>query len=278
MASARIEGRNGLGPWKGRVFLAVGRALYLGPAGDTSPHSHHAIQVSVSLQAPLRLRHGGGSWQEYEGVVVSPDVTHQLDGGWGDLALFYVEPQSPDARSLLANPRDPIQTLPSSTLSDVRKVARRIARHPPSQSELGAVVADLMQSIGFAPEAAEPVDRRVEDFIRRLRTQLGKKISMPELAHAVGLSPSRFRHVFRREVGMSAQSYVVWLRINEACAALARGTSLSDAAYQAGFSDAAHFTRTFRRTFGLAPSQLADGLTLHTGLETGRRFPGTVAS
>ncbi len=61
---------------------------------------------------------------------------------------------------------------------------------------------------------------------------------------------------------MSAQSYVMWLRIYAACVALARGASLSDAAYQAGFSDAAHFTRTFRRTFGLAPSQLAGRLTL----------------
>ena len=61
---------------------------------------------------------------------------------------------------------------------------------------------------------------------------------------------------------MSAQSYVVWLRIYDACAALARGASLSDAAYQAGFSDAAHFTRTFRRTFGLAPAQVTRRLTL----------------
>jgi AraC-like DNA-binding protein len=53
---------------------------------------------------------------------------------------------------------------------------------------------------------------------------------MSELARAVGLSPSRLRHVFRSEIGMSAQSYVVWLRIYEACAALAKGASLSDAA------------------------------------------------
>ena len=52
----------------------------------------------------------------------------------------------------------------------------------------------------------------------------------------------------------------MWLRIYEACAALAEGASLSDAAYQAGFSDAAHFARTFRRTFGLAPVR-------HTGWE-----------
>jgi AraC-like DNA-binding protein len=63
-------------------------------------------------------------------------------------------------------------------------------------------------------------------------------------------------------MGMSAQSYVVWLRIYEACSALAEGASLSGAAAHAGFADTAHFTRTFRRTFGLAPSQIAHALRL----------------
>ena len=55
---------------------------------------------------------------------------------------------------------------------------------------------------------------------------------------------------------MSTQSYIVWLRLYEACSAVARGVPFSAAALQAGFSDAPHFTRTFRRTFGLAPSQV----------------------
>ncbi len=76
----------------------------------------------------------------------------------------------------------------------------------------------------------------------------------------------------RHKIGMSAQSYIVWLRIYDACATLAQGASLSDAAYQAGFSDAAHFTRTFRRTFGLAPSQLAGHLALvETPVEVGNQ-------
>lgn len=61
---------------------------------------------------------------------------------------------------------------------------------------------------------------------------------------------------------MSAQSYAVWTRLVEACSYLAGGRSLTSAALQAGFSDAAHFSRTFRKTFGLAPSQITRALTL----------------
>ena len=260
----RADGRRGLGPWQGRVFLSVGRALYLGTAGDTTPHAHHALQVSIGLDTPVRLRHGGGTWRECDGVVVAPDVTHQLDRGWGDLVLFYVEPESTDGRRWLRVAREPIRPVSTTIVSAVRATARRLASHPPTQANLDVVFAELMRSLGFAPDAAKPTDRRVEHAVRRLRAAPGTRDSMGELARAVGLSPSRLRHVFRREMGMSAQSYVVWLRIYEACAALADGASLSRAAAHAGFSDAAHFTRTFRRTFGLAPSQIANALTLTT--------------
>jgi AraC-like DNA-binding protein len=37
---------------------------------------------------------------------------------------------------------------------------------------------------------------------------------------------------------------------------LARGRSVAEAAYEAGFADAAHFTRTFRRMIGATPRQI----------------------
>jgi AraC family transcriptional regulator len=36
----------------------------------------------------------------------------------------------------------------------------------------------------------------------------------------------------------------------------ANGSSLTQAAHSAGFADSAHFSRTFRRTFGLAAAEL----------------------
>ncbi len=63
---------------------------------------------------------------------------------------------------------------------------------------------------------------------------------------------------------MSFRGYVLWLRIYDTLSALGSGASLTDAALAAGFSDAAHFSRTFRRVFGLAPSQLSGAVSLMT--------------
>jgi AraC-like DNA-binding protein len=76
------------------------------------------------------------------------------------------------------------------------------------------------------------------------------------LAKRVNLSPSRFRHLFRSEMGMSVQSYVRWRRLMAALRTSARGASLTEAAHTAGFADSAHLTPVFRATFGVSPSRI----------------------
>ena len=259
--TAHVGRRKAHGPWEGRVFLSMGSAFYLGPAGDTTPHAHHALQVCLGLNAPFKLRPGAGRWREYDAAIVPANVPHQLDGGWTDLLLLYFEPESANHRWLPSS-RNRIHALDPATVSAMRAVVRKLVSSSPDEVDVIRFYDELLPSVHLGSEPHAPLDARVAQAVQRLRASRDFRKSLLDLAREVGLSPSRFRHVFRREIGMSAQSYVVWLRIYEACTALARGASLSDAAYQAGFSDAAHFTRTFRRTFGLAPSQVAGRLTL----------------
>jgi hypothetical protein len=76
----------------------------------------------------------------------------------------------------------------------------------------------------------------------------------PSGHHATRLSPDRFRHLFIEETGMRFRPYVLWLRIEIALAAFAAGRSLTEASHAGGFADSAHFSRTFKRMFGIAPS------------------------
>ena len=65
------------------------------------------------------------------------------------------------------------------------------------------------------------------------------------------LSESRFSHLFTKETGLPFRTYVLWRRLMQAVERRAAGATLTEAAHQAGFSDSAHFSRTFLRMFGI---------------------------
>lgn len=103
-----------------------------------------------------------------------------------------------------------------------------------------------------------PPDHRVKQVLRTLPARLAEAeaVSLDVLAVSVGVSPSRFMHRFTTSVGVPLRPYVLWLRLQCGAGELARGRSVADAAHAAGFSDSAHFTRTFRRMIGVTPRQV----------------------
>lgn len=79
-------------------------------------------------------------------------------------------------------------------------------------------------------------------------------MKLAEVAAGVHLSPSRLAHLLSAEIRMPARRYLLWLRLRDALQALARGVSITTAAHAAGFADAPHLDRTFRRMLGFTPS------------------------
>jgi AraC-like DNA-binding protein len=63
-------------------------------------------------------------------------------------------------------------------------------------------------------------------------------------------------HVFTESVGIPLRPYLLWLRVQRAASALSNGQTVTEAAHLAGFADAPHLTRTFRRTLGTSPREL----------------------
>ena len=73
------------------------------------------------------------------------------------------------------------------------------------------------------------------------------------------LSPSRYAHLFTTEVGLPFRRYLLWRKLNRSMQAFGRGATLTDAAFEAGFADSAHLTRTFHQMFGIPPSVMMRG-------------------
>jgi AraC-like DNA-binding protein len=102
------------------------------------------------------------------------------------------------------------------------------------------------------------VHPRVNRVLRSIPSRLenASDVSLKTLAAISGLSPSRFMHVFTESVGIPLRSYILGCRLRRACSELKSGATVTSAACRAGFSDAAHLTKTFRRLLGTTPTDL----------------------
>jgi AraC family transcriptional regulator len=116
---------------------------------------------------------------------------------------------------------------------------------------------------------------------RRLAAQidanLAGKIVIKDLAASLDLSVGHFCRAFKRTFGMPARVWIRHRRIELAQGLmLTTGASLSEIAMSCGMSDQSHFTRSFRRIVGEAPSSWRQ--TRHGAIEervTELAYPGT---
>jgi transcriptional regulator GlxA family with amidase domain len=101
------------------------------------------------------------------------------------------------------------------------------------------------------------MDPRIASVIKYMETTIDASPSVPRLAALIGLSPSRFAHLFRDETGIPPARYLHRLRMQRARVLLERTfLSVRDVMRQVGFRDPSHFARDFRRYHGVAPSVL----------------------
>ena len=121
-----------------------------------------------------------------------------------------------------------------------------------------ALGLQLVQQAGVAarPEQtrgglAPGVRRRILEL---MDTQAGNNLSIDRLSREAGLSPAHFARAFKQSVGRAPHQHLMSLRLDRARRLLEVPDAwLADVARRAGFADQAHFTRFFKRQFGVTP-------------------------
>ncbi len=93
-----------------------------------------------------------------------------------------------------------------------------------------------------------------------LAARLGERVTLDEVANAVGASPFHLARIFQRRTGAGLHRYHLLLRLRAALERLAdEGGDLTELALDLGFSSHSHFTDAFRREFGRPPSEMRPG-------------------
>ncbi len=81
-------------------------------------------------------------------------------------------------------------------------------------------------------------------------------VKLKELAGMSCISARQFIRVFKENYNMTPMNYIIQLRLQHACSLLKNSAySISDIAYESGFSDSNYFTRQFRKMLGVTPKE-----------------------
>lgn len=226
------------------------------PPRRTDWHAHHAIQVTLSLGGWFRLDTAEGHLHG-DAIAVAADASHCFQAE-GLVAILFIEPESRAGRAITRSlfAHGDLATVSDDVSADFR--ARTAAAWTDPGQETAPFEASgraLIQRLA-GDSHAEPPDRRVDRMLAFAADHLEGPLSLADVVAGSGLSASRLSHLFTQQAGLPFRTYLLWLRLTRAVETMADGGSLTDAAHEAGFADSAHFSRTFRRMFGIAPAQL----------------------
>ena len=193
----------------------------------------------------------------YSGAIVLPHSRHQFDAGDGCAANIFVEPETIPGRKLLEQYSGaPICSLPSNIIEQVAPPLHNAFSQRAGNDTLVATSQHAVALVSGEKQAALSVDPRITRVIEFVRSRLHNPVTLAQAASIANLSPSRFRHLFVAQTGVSFRAYLLWARVEFAVGIAMHGLSWTEAAQNSGFSDSAHLSRTCRRMFGIAPSML----------------------
>ncbi|MFS2098822.1 helix-turn-helix domain-containing protein [Variovorax sp. Varisp85] len=169
--------------------------------------------------------------------------------------------------------RDCVQARDDDMLGLVHAIAREAASEEPGAD---LMVKSLAQQLAVrlvrrhAEPAPQPAAPACFDMVRRrnitsfIASNLATALPVATLARQENLSVDRFSRLFRNTFDCSPHQHVLKLRLQRACELLEQPTrSVAEIAWETGFADQSHLTRSFKRHFGAPPSVWRNQRTSH---------------
>lgn len=255
-------------------FLAWdGGCLFIGRHNRQLPlHAHQAIQLVVASEGEHRVRSSDAEeWKSFSVAGIPTRQPHSLDVTSAEYgAVIFVEPETREGRAIT-------QRFLGDGIAEVGdEAARKTSREMfaawlrEDQPETTRAARALVSLLAMGVEPAVVTDERILRATEYINQHLDRPLTLDEVAGHVCLSPSRFRHLFSEQTNMGLRPYILWRRFLLTWDIIMKGASVSEAAHAAGFADAAHLSRTSKRTFGFSPSAMQLAMSLPTATNQNR--------
>lgn len=199
----------------------------------------------------LRMEPGDCMW-------VDAEFVHRGENFPGSdfLTVFLARSRTQDPVLDLAPIGAAVRRAPPDLARLLTRLAVLLLDGAPTGMAVGPFLDTILEWVvtNFEPlRATNPIGDAMLSAKAMLRDRSSDGVKISDVAEAVGLSfPELSRH-FKIRYRMTPECYRNQLRLALATRELAKGGTITAAAHNAGFSDAAHLSRTCKQQYGITP-------------------------
>jgi len=248
-----------------RLFVFSDGFVYAASAVSSAQTSRHAGVVLISLDdTPIHVSFAEPRTdkpQNFFGRVIAlaPGVKRSIQVGPSGALSIHFDPSHPvyfPMSECLGSTGG--KTIPYRHFRHIEANIHE-CRHARNEDIARNVFEKCAQAITkLCPQTAIR-DQRIVELLGELQSLSPLDYEFAKILETYNLSASRFSHLFTANAGLSLRSFLQWRKIKEAIAMFETGISMTEIAHASGFSDSAHFCRTFNKCLGLKPSMFGPG-------------------
>ena len=132
---------------------------------------------------------------------------------------------------------------------------------PVNYEEFGTCIDNLKismfeQRVTDERESAEQEERTITNITRYLQEHLSEEMSLAVLSDEFHLNPQYISQLFKNEIGVGFLAYLTNIRMEKAKKLLlSTSLSIAEVAERSGYGDYRVFTKVFKKSEGITPSQ-----------------------
>lgn len=241
-------------PTRGYCFVFPRRAVWIHQDGQPSFVADANVVPLYNPCSPYRRSAIGGQADRTDWYRVDPGLLREMAGALdphikdGDDVLFRRTHVRSNARLYLEQ-RVVFDRVRSGACDPLYVEERGI--------EFLAAVLQAAYGIPYPSLGRGAAHRGLaEDTRAQVAAAVGRPLRLTTLARTLGVSPFHLCRVFKACLGLSIQQYRSQLRLRRSLEMLVEdGRDVLDIAVTLGYSSHSHFTRAFRASYGVTPTQ-----------------------
>jgi AraC-like DNA-binding protein len=249
-------------PFRSNFYLWNGVSAIFFSNCITNVHSHNTMQILVDIHDRFKCRIGDNPWLTAKNLIISEDIPHQLDTNDSVQLIIYLDAETTAAKAIKTRYPGEATQPDLDLFSIVQPNHLQQVLLKPDPITLLNIVSRILKALAGETQATKQ-DVRIRIVEQIIDNVQPDELSTTTLAEKVHLSASRLRSLFREHTGVSLYKYILWSRIRFAINKIMTGSTINDAAWEAGFTDNSHFHKILVAMFGISPSQfLRDNKTM----------------